>query len=206
MQRSQTEMHRTPIIPSYRSNMAASFKNGQYIVTCWMHAGGKVTLTGHNLAEVSDAYDKLQARDTLPRDLTKEHVKVLEEIRRLKEQAKSQAAQPASRKVAPPPEPGHPLIGDAERNGTIEWLSEAFSDGKLRQNEFDDRMQVALGARTQPELNELTRDLGTARAKAQPLPQKAARRITINPVPPAIITAIIIAFAVMMFLTLFMSL
>ena len=50
-------------------------------------------------------------------------------------------------------------IGDAERNRAAELLSEHMAEGRLTQAEFDERLSIALKAKTAAELEPLFRDL-----------------------------------------------
>jgi hypothetical protein len=50
-------------------------------------------------------------------------------------------------------------IGDAERNRAAEMLSEHMAEGRLTQPEFEERLDVALKAKTAGELEPLFRDL-----------------------------------------------
>ena len=49
--------------------------------------------------------------------------------------------------------------GDADRDTTISLLREAFAEGRLSQDEFDDRLDRAHAARTYADLAQLTSDL-----------------------------------------------
>lgn len=49
--------------------------------------------------------------------------------------------------------------GDADRDTTIAVLREAFAQGRLSQDEFDDRLERAHSARTYADLDQLTMDL-----------------------------------------------
>ena len=49
--------------------------------------------------------------------------------------------------------------GDADRDGTIAALREAFAEGRLSQDEFDERLEKAHSARTYADLALLTEDL-----------------------------------------------
>lgn len=49
--------------------------------------------------------------------------------------------------------------GDADRDTTISLLREAFAEGRLSQDEFDDRLDRAHAARTYADLAQLTLDL-----------------------------------------------
>jgi hypothetical protein len=50
-------------------------------------------------------------------------------------------------------------IGDAERDRAVEYLRDHLADGRLDQEEFDDRLTRALTARTQADLDPLFSDL-----------------------------------------------
>ncbi len=50
-------------------------------------------------------------------------------------------------------------IGDAERDRAAEMLSEHMAEGRLTQPEFDERLDVAMKAKTAGELEPLFRDL-----------------------------------------------
>jgi hypothetical protein len=55
-----------------------------------------------------------------------------------------------------------PRIGDQARNKTLDHLSQSFQDGQITQDEFNDRSATAFAAKTQPELDALTRDIPLA--------------------------------------------
>lgn len=61
-------------------------------------------------------------------------------------------------------------VGDAERNQATERLRENLVAGRLDQDEFDDRVQRALTARTQDRLDALFTDLPAGQAMATPGP------------------------------------
>jgi hypothetical protein len=50
-------------------------------------------------------------------------------------------------------------IGDEERNKAVELLSDHLNEGRLTQSEFNDRLSVALQARTAEEIEQLFEDL-----------------------------------------------
>ncbi len=50
-------------------------------------------------------------------------------------------------------------IGDAERDQAATYLREALAQGRLEQTEFDERVDAALRAKTQADLDPLFRDL-----------------------------------------------
>lgn len=52
-----------------------------------------------------------------------------------------------------------PRIGDDERNKAVELLSDHLTSGRLTQLEFNDRLSLALQARTPDELEQLFEDL-----------------------------------------------
>lgn len=80
--------------------------------------------------------------------------------------------------LAPPPdelESSHPndrvLASDAEREGVVEHLRTASTEGRLTVDELEHRTAQALAARTRTELSPLTRDLPSA---ADVKPSRAA--------------------------------
>jgi hypothetical protein len=50
-------------------------------------------------------------------------------------------------------------IGDDERNKAVELLSEHLTEGRLTQTEFNDRLSIALQAKTTEEIEQLFEDL-----------------------------------------------
>ena len=50
-------------------------------------------------------------------------------------------------------------VGDDERNKAVELLSEHLSEGRLTQTEFNDRLSIAMQARTAEEIEQLFEDL-----------------------------------------------
>lgn len=76
-------------------------------------------------------------------------------------------------------EPTDPLpqrIGDAERDRAAEYLRDHLAAGRLDQQEFDERIDVALSARTSGELEPLFSDL--------PEPKPGAELVVPTPVAP----------------------
>lgn len=63
----------------------------------------------------------------------------------------------------PGPRPGRPnlLVGDAEREWVCQALSDHFGAGRLTPDEFDDRVERAVAARTDADLRGLLSDLPT---------------------------------------------
>jgi hypothetical protein len=59
---------------------------------------------------------------------------------------------------------------DADRDATIATLREAFAEGRLSQDEFDERLGRAHSARTYADLSHLTEDLPGAVAVPSPTP------------------------------------
>jgi hypothetical protein len=69
-------------------------------------------------------------------------------------------------------------VGDADRDRALSELSEAFQDGRITADEFDERSQQALDARTGDELTGLLADLAHERNRAESTePQKAHRAL-----------------------------
>jgi hypothetical protein len=70
------------------------------------------------------------------------------------------------------PTPGQPAAmraGDRDRDAVVQRLQEAFAEGRLDDEEFDQRTRAALTARLSTELAALTRDLPAASDAARPL-------------------------------------
>jgi hypothetical protein len=63
-------------------------------------------------------------------------------------------------------------VGDQDRDAVVQRLQQAFAEGRLDDEEFDQRTRAALTARHSTDLSELTRDL--PQAAATPLPSPAA--------------------------------
>lgn len=63
-------------------------------------------------------------------------------------------------------------VGDRDRDAVVQRLQQAFAEGRLDDDEFDQRTRAALTARHSTELAALTRDLPEA---AAPLPAPATR-------------------------------
>ncbi|HEY7323577.1 MAG TPA: DUF1707 domain-containing protein [Streptosporangiaceae bacterium] len=61
-------------------------------------------------------------------------------------------------------------VGDRDRDAVVQRLQQAFAEGRLDDDEFDQRTRAALTARHSTDLAELTRDLPEA---AAPLPSPA---------------------------------
>jgi hypothetical protein len=71
-------------------------------------------------------------------------------------------------------EPDSVRASDSERDAVASQLQAAFAEGRLDDNDFDERMRAALTARTRTDLARLTTDL-PAEAPA-PLPVPAGRQ------------------------------
>jgi Domain of unknown function (DUF1707) len=63
-------------------------------------------------------------------------------------------------------------VGDRDRDAVLHRLQDAFAEGRLDDDEFDQRMRAALTARVSTELDVLTTDLPAA--SARPVPAVAA--------------------------------
>jgi Domain of unknown function (DUF1707) len=70
---------------------------------------------------------------------------------------------------AKPTSPGT-RASDAERDAVVQRLQVAFAEGRLTDQEFDDRMRAALAARLHADLDELLTDLPLATAPVAPRP------------------------------------
>ena len=71
----------------------------------------------------------------------------------------------------------HLRVSDAERQAVADRLAEHFSEGRLDQAEFDDRVGRAMSAKTRADLNGLFDDLPETGALAAPdMPHMPQRR------------------------------
>ncbi len=77
-----------------------------------------------------------------------------------------------------------PRASDAERNQTVDRLRTAFVEGRLNDEEFDERMRTALTARTHADLGRLLADLPQAPGMATPATVAPSPLIS-RPVPGA---------------------
>lgn len=81
-------------------------------------------------------------------------------------------------------------IGDAERDRAIDLLRDHMAAGRLNNEEFDERLGVALSAKTSADLDPLFTDLpgprpGQAMTKPSSGPGAGPRRdVPVSPVPP----------------------
>jgi hypothetical protein len=66
-------------------------------------------------------------------------------------------------------------IGDAERQQMSDVLAEHFSDGRLDESEFRERMDKAMAAKTTGDLSGLLSDLPPLDGRSAPAPPSAAR-------------------------------
>jgi hypothetical protein len=60
-------------------------------------------------------------------------------------------------------------VGDRDRDAVVQRLQQAFAEGRLDDEEFDQRTRAALTARLSSDLVVLTRDLPAASAAARPV-------------------------------------
>lgn len=68
----------------------------------------------------------------------------------------------------------HMRVSDAERQAVADRLAEHFSSGRLDQEEFDERVSRAMGAKTRADLNGLFDDLPESGMPGQGLPGTGA--------------------------------
>lgn len=65
-------------------------------------------------------------------------------------------------------------VGDRDRDAVVQRLQQAFAEGRLDDEEFDQRTRAALTARLTSDLVPLTRDLPAASAAARPVARSGA--------------------------------
>jgi hypothetical protein len=63
---------------------------------------------------------------------------------------------------------------DADRDRVVGFLSTAYGEGRLTKDEYDDRLESALAARTYADLDQLVTDLPAASAAVLPAPVRPA--------------------------------
>ncbi|HEY1617642.1 MAG TPA: DUF1707 domain-containing protein [Streptosporangiaceae bacterium] len=82
---------------------------------------------------------------------------------------------------AEPTTPARPAmrVSDAERDTVAQVLQAAFAEGRLDDDEFDDRMRAALTARTTTDLEQVTTDLPAGPAR----PSTPATSVVAGPAP-----------------------
>ncbi|MBX6371868.1 MAG: DUF1707 domain-containing protein [Acidothermus sp.] len=92
--------------------------------------------------------------------------------------------------------PGYLRIGDAERDYAIELLQRHFADGRLTQEEYEERVAAALKARTQADIAALFRDLPLLPSAAPLVRRKRRPGAWMVPVLVAAVVCLIVAAAV----------
>ncbi|MDO5535084.1 MAG: DUF1707 domain-containing protein [Propionibacteriaceae bacterium] len=78
-------------------------------------------------------------------------------------------------------DPGELRIGHAERDSAVETLREAAGDGRLTLEELDERITVALAARTRGDLEALLADLVTPDALSRALTARPTADLVTDP-------------------------
>jgi Domain of unknown function (DUF1707) len=81
-------------------------------------------------------------------------------------------------------------VSDAERQAVADRLAEHFADGRLDQAEFDERVERAMGAKTQADLSGLFDDLPETGASAGPVRPRRRHR------HPALVIVLAVLFVV----------
>jgi hypothetical protein len=93
----------------------------------------------------------------------------------------------------------HIRVSDAERNAVTERLAAHYSDGRLDQAEFDERVSRAMAAKTRGDLDGLFDDLPDpepAGASGTGGPAVAYRRRRRGSARPVLVVALVIALAI----------
>jgi Flp pilus assembly protein TadB len=84
---------------------------------------------------------------------------------------------PMSGRRSGSPDTGDLRVSDAERNEVADKLSRHFADGRLDQTEFKERLDTAMSAKTQNDLDGLFDDLPRLHTEAAPPPSRRRRLI-----------------------------
>jgi Flp pilus assembly protein TadB len=87
-------------------------------------------------------------------------------------------------------------VSDAERDQAVSRLSEHFQAGRLTMEEFDERSDQALRAKTRADIATLFTDLPSGPPKAPPVPVNPAPPVRSSFVPALIGGAALVAFTV----------
>ena len=75
------------------------------------------------------------------------------------------------------PTNSHLRVSDAERNAVADKLSRHFSEGRLDQTEFKERLDKAMSAKTQGDLDGLFDDLPPLASEPPPPPSRRSRLV-----------------------------
>lgn len=92
---------------------------------------------------------------------------------------------------------GNVRVGDGERDAAAQSLGEHYAAGRLERDEYDQRLDVVLAARTRGELARVFRDL-PARPVAPPVPPPATRRSARRRLPVLPVLLVLIGLAVLL--------
>jgi len=97
-------------------------------------------------------------------------------------------------------QPGTMRASDADRDAVLTELSEHFQAGRLTLEEFDERSDLALHARTYGQLAGLTRDLPALVRPAAPAPaprsRQAGPRLPVAAVAAALVLVVLVVATV----------
>lgn len=99
-------------------------------------------------------------------------------------------------------QPGTMRASDADRDEVLAELSKHFQAGRLTLEEFDERSDLALHARTYGELADLTRDLPVSAPARVPAPSRQRQSRAAGPRLPVAAVAATLALAVLIVATL----
>jgi DUF1707 SHOCT-like domain/Domain of unknown function (DUF4190) len=91
---------------------------------------------------------------------------------------------------------GQMRAADADRDRVVGFLATAFTEGRLTKDEYDDRLENALAARTYADLDLLVADLPAARAAVQPAPARHVQLAGTNGLAVASLACGIAQFAI----------
>jgi hypothetical protein len=91
---------------------------------------------------------------------------------------------------------GQMRAADADRDRVVGFLTTAFSEGRLTKDEYDDRLDSALAARTYADLDQLVADLPVGSAAVLPAPARPPQVAQTNGLAMASLACGIAQFAI----------
>jgi hypothetical protein len=95
----------------------------------------------------------------------------------------------ADRWDRPPPERSDVRVSDSDRQAVIEALQRHTGDGRLTLEEFEERVDEVLSARTRADLDATLRELPSLRTDPQPRPNRG--RFPVRPIAACVLVVLL---------------